>query len=225
MIHVEVELGGNSFGKHVYIGQAMFKVKDPKTSSWRDPFELPRQLMYNLQYPQVKGSIFYSASSFNGNPHSFESVLRKDRYKYPALVPSMSWKDSIPPLAPQSLKGKNFENGTIGLTWTSPDTASDGQRAHYYVVYRFGKEDAINMDSPAHILGITQKTHFIDEQPQPLSDYTYVVTAVDRLHNESKSVAAAFISSNNPSKMPTERTRTIETEVGGFKKTVPYYKQ
>ncbi|MEO1414882.1 MAG: family 10 glycosylhydrolase [Bacteroidota bacterium] len=217
----------NSFGKHVYIGQAMFKVKDPQSASWRDPFELPRQLKFNLRYPQVKGSIFYSASSFNGNPHSVESVLRRDRYKYPALVPSMSWKDSIPPLAPQSLKGKNFDDGTIGLTWDAPEPAEDGQQAHYYVIYRFGKEEAIDMEAPAYILGITRKTHFIDANPRPETDYTYVVTAVDRLHNESKSVAAAFLSSHTkpPVTAPIERTRTVDSDVGSFKKTVPYYKQ
>ncbi|MEM9897333.1 MAG: family 10 glycosylhydrolase [Bacteroidota bacterium] len=212
----------NSFGKHVYIGQAMFKVKDPQNASWRDPFELPRQLKYNLKYPQVKGSIFYSATSFDANPHNIESVLRKDRYKYPALVPAMTWKDSIPPLGPNALKAKNFENGEVGLHWDAPAAAEDGQSAHYYVVYRFGKEDAIDMDSPSNILSITSKTHFVDKKAETGKNYTYVVTAVDRMHNESKSVAAAFITTEPP--IVKVDSTAIPTE-GAFKKSIPYHKQ
>ena len=55
-----------------------------------------------------------------------------------------------------------------------------------YVVYRFDKKEKVNLDDASHIVAIT-RDHFY---PLPYNDgktkYQYVVTALDRLHNESK---------------------------------------
>ena len=59
-------------------------------------------------------------------------------------------------------------------------------KAVQYVVYRFDNKEKIDLEDPSHIVAITRDT-FI---PLPYEDgktkYQYVVTALDRLHNESK---------------------------------------
>lgn len=183
----------NSFGRHVYVGQALFKSKKPQSSSWRDPEQLPQQLKLNLRYPQIKGSIFFSANSFDTNPMGIEQVLRHERYRFPALIPPMTWKDSIPPFAPAELKVKAMDNGDAFLYWSIPQTAADGDTASYYVVYRFLQSSRIDLQDPSNILQISKSRTFVDRLRNPQKDYTYVVTSVDRMHNESKTVAADYL--------------------------------
>jgi len=185
----------NSFGRHVYVGQALFKSKTGESRPWRDPAQLPRQLRFNLSFPQIKGSIFFSANSFDTNPMGIEEVLRKDRYKFPALIPQMKWKDSIPPQAPRELRVKKIETGAAFLYWKAPLPASDGQRAKYYVIYRFPKASKIDIQDPSYILNVSRFLTYTDHSRRADQDYTYVVTAVDRMHNESRTVAASYLPS------------------------------
>ena len=191
----------NAFGRHVYVGQALFKLKLTRQSYWQNPGQLPEQLSLNRLYPEVQGSIFYSANAFQDNPHQVANLLRDQRYRYPALVPSMPWKDSIPPLAPDDLY---LEAGaTPRLHWPAPDTASDGDTAAYYVLYRFARGEAPDLQDPAHIIAVQRGHSFVDRSAQPRETYTYLVTACDRLHNESYTCAAVL-------RIPEEPTRVAE---------------
>jgi len=77
------------------------------------------------------------------------------------------------------------EDGPM-LFWTAPKAKDEMDKAVQYVVYRFDKKEKVNLDDPSKIVTITRDT-FI---PLPYEDgktkYQYVVTALDRLHNESK---------------------------------------
>ena len=55
-----------------------------------------------------------------------------------------------------------------------------------YVVYRFAKGEKVNLSDATKIVGFTQSTFFYLTDQQGDTKYTYVVTALDRLHNESK---------------------------------------
>lgn len=178
----------NSFGRHLYIGQAVFKLTKDNNTYWRNPTELPHQLRLNLEHPSVNGSIFYSANSFKNNPHQIEEWLRGDRFRHPALIPNMSWKDSIPPLTPKQFREEPKENA-VKLSWKKPLPAPDGGEAAYYVVYRFGPTESPDLDRSDRILAIQRSTVFIDRTIQPNQRYTYLLTSVDRLHNECKTPA------------------------------------
>jgi hypothetical protein len=53
-----------------------------------------------------------------------------------------------------------------------------------YVVYRFNNGEKVDIHNPAHIMAITRNTYY--RLPARGNRDTYVVTALDRLHNESK---------------------------------------
>jgi hypothetical protein len=55
-----------------------------------------------------------------------------------------------------------------------------------YVVYRFSRGEKINLDDATKIVGFTQNTFFLLANEDGNTKYTFVVTALDRLHNESK---------------------------------------
>ena len=85
--------------------------------------------------------------------------------------------DNEAPKKVRKLKPVWMEDGYI-LCWTEPKYREEMQRAVRYVVYRFAdKEDVDN--TPFY------KLPYKDGQTK----YRYVVTALDRMWNESKSVS------------------------------------
>lgn len=187
----------NCSDRHLYIGHAAYRVgyKDVD-KSWRNPQEMPNQIRY-LRESNVDGSIFFSSRSMRGNSLGFVDSLRTDLYKYPALIPTMPWKDSIPPLAPVNLKA-TMATGGLELFWEKPAVAADGDLPWYYVIYRFTPEQQPSPNDPRAIVGISyEKEQFVDRTLTDDQKYIYYVTAVDRLHNESRPIGPLKVVINN----------------------------
>lgn len=185
----------NSFGKHLYIGQASYKIGSKTDTLWQNFTEMPTQLRLNRQYKEVQGSIFFSSKSLMNKSITISDSLKNDFYKYPALVPPMAWKDNIAPNAPTNLQAsKSYQS--VYLSWQKPTRAKDGDEAAYYVIYRFLQNEQIDLTNPANIIGIRreQGEFFIDKKVNTGSSYRYIVTAVDKLHNESEPSKAVIIS-------------------------------
>lgn len=74
------------------------------------------------------------------------------------------------------------------LFWTAPKAKDEMDRAVQYVVYRFDNKEKVNLNDPSHIVAITNDTFYKLPYENGKTKYRYVVTALDRLHNESKAV-------------------------------------
>jgi uncharacterized lipoprotein YddW (UPF0748 family) len=187
----------NSFQRHFYVGQAAYRIGS--SGAWLVYTEMPNQIRLNRTFQQVKGSIFFSSKSITNNLGGFRDSLRNNLYLYPALVPRMPWKDSIPPNSPRNLLAvKDSISQTITLTWNKPTIAADGDSARYFVVYRFNHPDSINYEDPRFIKIITANdtTKFTDNISGLLNKkFIYAVTSVDRLHNESNPTVYSFFTS------------------------------
>jgi uncharacterized lipoprotein YddW (UPF0748 family) len=178
----------NTYNRHLYVGQAAYRIGElRKTSGFRLTTEGPNEMKYLRKNDRVQGSVFFSSNSITSNPLGFTDSLRQTYYRNPALPPAMIWLDSIAPNAPKhfdiTIKPRSFV-----LTWQAPDLAKDKEPVYGYVIYRF--EDAglkLPMDDPKNILHIQYdtSTKFEDKTIQAGKSYTYVVTAIDRLKNES----------------------------------------
>ncbi len=178
----------NSFGRHFYVGLAAYRVGyQDKDTNWANPTELPKQFRY-LRDKESEGAIFFSSRSLKNNNLGFVDSLKHDFFKYPALVPTMPWKDNIPPLVPKSLKATLTTSG-IELFWEKPDLASDGDAAWYYVIYRFAPDQKPTAHDPRNIIGLCYEGQkFFDATVKVGEKYVYFVTAVDRLHNEGRPI-------------------------------------
>lgn len=166
----------------LYIGHADYKAFE--NENFTDPYEIANQLKFNLNYSDVKGSIHFTTRDLINKPQLRQMI--KDAYRYPALVPTMSW-----------LGGKASEKAGVSsmsamqqafkakISWTDTDTAST-----YFVIYRTQGNQAIDINNPAHILTTVRKKSnqmaYVDEQTVVGETYNYAVTAVNRLHVESK---------------------------------------
>jgi hypothetical protein len=72
------------------------------------------------------------------------------------------------------------------LTWRSPKAKKWGDVVNRYVVYQFDKGEKINLDDPSKIKMITYGTNYPLPYVMGKNKVTYVVTALDRVGNESK---------------------------------------
>lgn len=144
---------------------------------------------YNLQraLPNVVGSCQWYAKACVDNPKNYTTALRQSYHTYPALQPQMPWIDHKAPRRVRHAKVVWTNDGPV-LFWTAPKGKKEMNSAKRYVVYRFGKSQRVNLSDPSHIVAITTNTFLKLPYNGGTQRYTYVVTALDRLQNESKPV-------------------------------------
>ena len=176
----------NTYGRHLYIGQAAYRINERKIQAFKNPAQLPDQIKLMRDNPRVQGSVYFSSNSLTNNLLGFTDSLRENYYRYPALPPPMLWLDSIAPNVPRDLTAKAVLNH-VQLKWTVPTLAKDEQPVYGYVIYRFNDGDKINIDDPKNILRIQYNTNltYEDSTVQRGKTYLYIITAIDRLKNES----------------------------------------
>lgn len=179
----------HTYGRHLYIGHASYRA-DNNTEGWKNRSQIPDQIRYLRDRSESQGSVFYSSKSIVGNLAGIRDSLQYDLYKYKALPPQMLWLDSVPPRSPSGLTAITINEGAaIKLDWLAPDTAEDGEFAYGYVVYRFNEGENINLEDPRNILHISyqpDQLSYTDSRIRKEARYVYVVTALDRLKNESQ---------------------------------------
>ncbi|WP_035560541.1 glycoside hydrolase family 10 protein [Hymenobacter sp. IS2118] len=183
----------NHFDRHLYIGHGTYRMLESTRSdtTWRNPRELPRQIRLNRSYgEEVTGSVFFSAKSVLANPLHTTDTLRQNLYRHPALVPTMPWLDALPPQPVANLLLRRAGTA-VTLSWQPGPVATDGDAATYYVLYRFGANERSTPNDPRRILALPRPAPgfpatYVDTTAVPGQAYAYYVTAVDRLHNESR---------------------------------------
>ncbi|MFD2248368.1 glycoside hydrolase family 10 protein [Pontibacter ruber] len=178
----------NAFSRHVYLGQGVYRAMEDR-EGWRDKQQLPNQVRYLRNNPNVQGSVYFSSRSLTNNLGGFRDSLQHDFYRYPALQPTMPWIDNSAPTAPLKLRDNKFLFFTprrkAKLQWEHPQQDED---VYGYVVYRFDENEPIDMERAQNIVHITfdgLATSFHDKSASRGKSYQYVVTSIDRLKNES----------------------------------------
>ncbi|WP_018479456.1 glycoside hydrolase family 10 protein [Pontibacter roseus] len=178
----------NSFGKHVYIGHGAYRATEDR-EGWRDRQQLPNQVRYLRENPNVQGSVYFSSKSLTNNLGGFRDSLQHDFYRYPALQPTMPWLGASKPAKPLNLREDKFlffrHWKKAKLKWDYPDQEAD---VYGYVIYRFAENEPIDLEQPKRIIKISfdhTLSEFHDETAERGKSYQYVVTSIDRLKNES----------------------------------------
>lgn len=174
----------NTFGCRLYIGQAWYRIDaESKTPSWQSSDEIIRQINLNRQYPSIGGSMYFSAKSMRNNPLRLKEKLLQNQYKTLALPPrsyrnAQMYSDK-PLSATVSKKGR-----VVYLNWEKTNNSK------YYVLYRFGKREVLNLQNPEKILMVTGETLVELEKNRATNPrkYVYVVSAINHWNHESEGV-------------------------------------
>jgi uncharacterized lipoprotein YddW (UPF0748 family) len=176
----------NTYNHHLYVGHAAYRINERRVTNFKHPQEVPDQIKYLRANPRVQGSVFFSSASLTSNLLGFTDSLKKTYYRHPALQPVMLWLDSVPPNVPRTFTAK-AENNAVHLTWEAPILADDKEPVYGYVIYRFEGTEKIDVGDPKNILHIQYNTEpsYQDSTAQRGKTYSYIITAIDRLKNES----------------------------------------
>lgn len=177
----------NTENRPLFIGQSVMNTvqnADPKNPSIN---QLPRKMALQRAYQTIGGSCQWPASAVIENAGKYRDALIAEYHKYPALPPVFDFMDNEAPGKVRKVKPIWTEDGYI-LFWTAPKYKEEMNRAVQYVVYRFDAKEKVNIDDPSHIVTITRDNFYKLPYEDGKTKYRYVVTALDRLHNESKSV-------------------------------------
>ena len=174
-------------GRPLFIGEDIertVKNADPQNPNQH---QQPAKHRLHQQMNNVKGTVLWYAKAAVDNTGNYGSMLRNNYWRYPALQPQMSFIDGKAPKKPRKVKPVWTSDGYI-LFWTAPSAKKWDDEAVKYVVYRFNKGERVNTDDVSKIVTVTDKTFMKLPYENGSKKYVYVVTALDRMQNESRVV-------------------------------------
>jgi uncharacterized lipoprotein YddW (UPF0748 family) len=161
-----------SYGRHVYAGIGIYR--DNVIGETREQVLVARDANMN-------GQTFFRYEQLQ------EALLQlRTVYRFPALIPPMRWKDSIPPLPPENISVERGAQQVTVVHWNEPKQARDGDEPFRYVVYRSSTEpvDVNNAENIAAILPSETRV-YTDHAGAHGKKYYYTVSSLDRCWNES----------------------------------------
>ena len=179
----------NRYAKNrpLFIGEDVertVKYPDPQNPN---SHQLPAKHRLHQQMNHANGTVLWYAKAVVDNVGNYGSVLRTSYWKTPALPPLMPFLDDKSPKAAKKVKARWSAEG-YHLTWKKPSGRKWGDQVNRYVVYRFEKGERIDLNNAEKIVAVTYDTRYKLPYNGGHKGYTYVVTALDRVGNESKGV-------------------------------------
>lgn len=177
----------NSAARPLFIGQDVMRTVQKADVKNPNQHQMPAKYQLQRSLPTVQGSCQWYAAAVVNNPGKYRDLLVQEYHRYPALVPVFPFMDDKAPGKVRKLKPVWTADGYL-LFWTPPKAKTEMDEAVQYVVYRFKNGEKINISDPSHIVKITRDTFYKLPYEDGKTKYQYVITALDRLHNESKTV-------------------------------------
>ena len=169
----------NDNGRWIVPGLGIYFLS-PKEKDW--PLdEMSRQLYFTRQ-SGLTGHAFFRNKFLMDNVKGILDEIQHVFYSTPALIPPMTWQDSIAPSVPTSPIHEFQADGRVRLAWeASKDNHELPVVYHLYAsaTYPVDTENAHNLFA----------THLKDTTITGKEGYYYAVTSADRYGNESAPLA------------------------------------
>ena len=169
----------------LYIGEDVERTVKYADLTNKNQHQLAAKMALHAELPRIQGTVLWYAKAAVDNVGSYGTLLRNNYWRTPALQPLMPHIDKKAPKAPRKLKAVRMDDGEHVLFWMPPKGKGWQDEAASYVVYRFEKGEPINIDDPSKIVKVTTDCLYMIPAGQS-GRFTYVVTALDRMQNESK---------------------------------------
>ncbi len=133
---------------------------------------------------KVEGNCFFSGKMIMENMGGIQDSLQVYQSK-PALLPEYPGIDMMAPAAPTDLKYETDSTG-ITISWESAETTNPKDEIRYFAIYMFEEDQDVNVENMNALRCVTaERSYFIPADEYILCKW-FVVTAIDRMHNESK---------------------------------------
>lgn len=170
----------------LFIGHSVMNTVQNTDPRNKNINQLPLKMAIQRGYQTILGSCQWPASTVVENVANYKDALVTTYHKHPALMPLFPFIDDKSPRKVRRVKANWTSEGYV-LSWKSPRGKKEMDKAVQYVVYCFDDKETIDIENPEKIVGITTETSFLLPYNDGETRYQYVVTALDRLQNESKS--------------------------------------
>jgi uncharacterized lipoprotein YddW (UPF0748 family) len=175
----------NNFGAHLYIGQDVDRTMKTPDKSIPGKNQLSRKMELERTLPAIYGNCFWPGYELMKNNRGVVDSLRNHYHLYPALIPAYAHMHAKTPKDVKSLKTEWTPQGYV-LHWKKNGDPANPEKAQYYIVYRFAGKEKVNLNDPSKIVALTRETAYLLPYKQGKNKYKYIVTSVDRFHNETK---------------------------------------
>ena len=172
----------NKHGRWVIPGLGIYFLS-PKEKDW-PLHEISRQIHFTRQIG-LDGHAYFRNRFLLDNVKGIFDKVEQDFYASPALIPPMTWQDSIPPTTPTQPVFQQETDGSIRLSWkASKDNDDLPVSYHLYgsSVYPVDTDDARNL------LETYIKDNEITSNGWKGKRY-FAITSTDRYGNESQALA------------------------------------
>ena len=178
----------NSAHRPLFIGQDVMRTVKARDLQSPSIHQMAAKMRLQRSFSTIQGSCQWYSTALVQNPGNYGTMLKQEYHRYPALMPKFTFMDNEAPGKVKKLKPVWTEDGYM-LFWTAPKAKDEMDKAVQYVVYRFRKDEKVNLDDATRIVAITRSNYYKLPYENGKTKYRYVVTALDRLQNESKPVS------------------------------------
>ena len=169
----------NTKKRNMWPGNFTSRVGGTGENSWKTQEILDQISVTRLE--GANGNVHFSARVFMQNRDSLVDRLLAGPYAGPALVPPSPWLDSIPPLAPRATLRRDSATRALAV-----DFRPVGQQKVWRWVVRY----RVGPDWSTLLLPGMQRTHMFAASSSTAPPDEIVISAVDRVGNESKPTVA-----------------------------------
>ena len=170
----------NASARPLYIGEDVERTVKYKDDDNPNQHQMPAKYKLHDFANNVQGTVLRYAKAAVDNIGNYGMMLRNVYWRNPALQPLMPFISKKQPGKPRKVKMVWTSDGPM-LFWTAPKTKSKSKdwasNAHQYAVYCDGT-----------LIAVTSDTFFKLPYVDGKTKHTYVVTSLNRIHNESKAV-------------------------------------
>ncbi|MDO5572111.1 MAG: family 10 glycosylhydrolase [Bacteroidales bacterium] len=175
----------NENGVHVYVGQSISRSLDNGQNLTASDSHFTKKINMTRKLENIQGNCFWYGYQIANNESKIASELVGKIHSTPSLIPSYNNIDEKQPEKIKKLKAKWTEKGYT-LTWERRETDDELQKQVYFCIYRFENKEKVNLEDGSKIVATTRDNYYVMPYENGKIKYRYVVTAVDRCHNESK---------------------------------------
>jgi uncharacterized lipoprotein YddW (UPF0748 family) len=164
---------------HLYIGQDVDRTMKAN--------ELNKKIAQERCHQNVSGNCWWPGYEITKNNAGICDSLSNNYQSTIALVPNYPWISDKKPATVKNIKIKHGK-----LTWNKFIVSGRITDITKFVVYQFSKNDEIDISNPKYIVAITYSNSYDLDDNLPAGT-KFVVTALDRVNNESDASNAVTI--------------------------------
>jgi Uncharacterized protein conserved in bacteria len=170
----------NANGRHVIAGLGAYRLMRNE-ADWTLN-DITDQIDYS-RYFGMTGAAFFRAKNVLDNTKGIYDELKNNYYKYPAVLPPLTWLSDSVPSSPEEILVTR-EGNTLHLSWEAPE---DAESVISYTVY-YSRADTVSTQNAKNILvtGIRGTSFTLPVQKDEEQEYSFSITSSNKYRIESQ---------------------------------------